>query len=168
MNERDKGRSVARIAAAVLVALVFFATVGGVFGWVASVSMAGVYALVALALIGLVYVATGARTWFGMRERPEQVLGARLRFSEVEGQSDLTTLPDAIVRGWDGSAYRAELVEGIGEGCGREILLSARHEGHPLWRVSARRGCVVNGSIDQDEGFIAVVRRPDSPPSSDI
>lgn len=160
MNERDEGRSVARIAAAVLVVLVFFATVGGAFAWVASVSMAGVYALVALALIGIVYVATGGRAWFGTRERPERVLGARLRFSEVEGQSDLTSLPDAIVREWDGSAYRAELVEAVGEETGREILLSARHEGHPLWRVSAQRGCVVNGSIGQDEGFIAVVRRP--------
>jgi len=159
MNEHDRGRGAVRRAAAVIVGVVFFAGVAAVFVGLASASMAAVYALIALPVIGMAFVGTGGRAWFGTRERPERITGARLRFSDIEWQSGLASLPDAIVREWDGSAYRAELVEAVGEGAGREILLSARHEGHPLSRVSTRRGCVVNGRFAPDSGFIAVVRR---------
>ena len=158
MNEPGRWRKVFTVGAAVLAALVFFAVVGGVFAWVASVLMAGVYALIVLALIGIVYLATGGRAWFGTRERPERIIGARLRFSDVERYPYPSSLPDAGMREWNGREYRAEFVEPLAAG-GHHVLLSARHVGYPVSGISTSRACSVAGSIGPGDGFIAGVRR---------
>jgi hypothetical protein len=143
---------------AVIVAVVTFGLVAAMYAMAASMSMSLVYAIIALALIGTVYLATGGRARFGTRERPERIVGARLRFSDVEGHTYPSGLPDAVVREWNGREYRAEFVEPIGAG-EREVVLSARHVGYPVSRVSASRTCYVNGSIGPGDGFIGGVRR---------
>ena len=143
-----------------LVAILFFALVAGVFAWAASISMLMVYALIALAVLGAVYVGTAGRAWFGTHERPEQILGARLRFVHLDWHPTLTRLPDAIVREWDGHQYRVEFVEPLPTAQGdRHAMLSARQAGYPVCRARTWRSVAVNGSVGSSDGFIAFVRQ---------
>ena len=149
-----------RALAASLVAILFFALVGGVFALAASISMLLVYALIAVAALGAVYVGTGGRAWFGTHERPERILGARLRFGAVEEHPTLTSLPDAIVREWDDGQYRVEFVEPLPTaGRERHAMLFARHAGYPVSRVRTWRSVIVNGRFGTSDGFIASVRQ---------
>jgi hypothetical protein len=141
------------------VAILFFALVAGVFAWAASMSMLMVYALIALAVLVAIYSAGGGRAWFGTHEHPEQILGARLRFGDIEWHPTLSRLPDAIVREWDGSQYRAEFVEPLPTaGRERHAMIRARHAGYPVSRARSWRGVVVNGSLGSSGGFIGGVR----------
>lgn len=158
MIEPRGRRRIFVVGAAALVAVAFFGLVAVMYGVAASRSMSLVYAIIALALIGTVFLVTGGRAWFGTRDRPERIIGARLRFSHVEGYPHPSSLPDAVVREWNGREYRADFIEPIGAG-EREVLLSARHAGYPVSHVSTWRGCYVNASIGQDDQFIARARR---------
>lgn len=158
MNEQHGVRPAYTVGPAVIVAVVFFGLVAAMYGVAASWSISLVYGIIALALIGAVYLATGGRAWFGARERPERILGVRLRFSDVEGYPHPSSLPDAVVREWNGREYRAEFIEPIGAG-EREVLLSARHVGFPVSRASTWRGCSVAATIGAGDGFVAMVRQ---------
>jgi hypothetical protein len=142
-----------------IAAIICFAVVAGVYAWTASISMLLVYAIIALAVLVAIYSAGGGRAWFGTHEHPEQIMGARLRFGDIEWHPTLRRLPDAIVREWDGGQYRIEFVEPLPTPDEvRYALITPRHVGYPVSRVRTWRSVIVNGSLESSGGFIGVVR----------
>lgn len=143
-----------------LLALAFFGAVTVVFALAASISMAAVYLIIGLGMLGILFQATGGRALLGTRERPERLLGARLRFHAVDYHPELTDLPDAVVQEWDGRQYRVQFLEPLSTSQReRGAMLSSRWEGCPISRVSSWRGAAVSGLLTGGDGFIAMGRR---------
>ena len=124
--------------------------------------LAIVYAVIIAALLGVIYQALGARAIFRFRERPERVIGARLRFHADEGLDPITPgLPVAAVQEYDGQRYRAVFEHPFAYGGQqrRFVQFSARHLGYPVSRVGRRRLLAINGELDGGDRFIGRIIR---------
>ena len=151
---------VMRQMVSLLMALIFFAVLAGVMVWAASISMALLYSVLAVALLTLAFLVTGGRAWFGTREEPERIIGARLRLTCVDGLPLTSPLPTVVVREFENGSYRADFtavveVEGRPE---RYVRLCARHEGYPISRVRRWREVAANAVLEPGRRFITMVR----------
>jgi hypothetical protein len=122
------------------------------------------YALIGIAIFGIVYVALRARGIPRFAENPNRIIGAKILFSGVNGLDlDAKQLPDAVVSDYQDPHYRVvfEAPVDIGTRPSKEARISARHVGYPISRMRRSRFGVlaVNGQLDTGQFFRADVRR---------
>jgi hypothetical protein len=140
------------------VAIVFFFITGGLFVFLASISMKLVYAILAIIGVAIIYYATGGRAWFGTHEKPEKVIGTRLKITETDGLGPTRPdLPEAIATYYEKGRYKLEFVEPFRfEGRTETfVFINARHIGYPISRVKRHGWLGVNGTLESGVGFIA-------------
>ncbi len=145
---------------AVSIALIFFAIIAALVILAASVSIYFVYGIIVLTILSVIYLGTGGRAWFGTHEHPERVLGARIRFGDIEGLEQ-PNLPSAIVRDFKDGAYRAEFVTPVEFGFIKDcfVRLWPRHKGHPISGVNRHGFLFINGELESGRRFIALINR---------
>ncbi len=147
---------------AIVIALIFFIVTAVLVSLAAYLSIYLIYIIIALAILGAIYVQTGGRARFGTHEHPDRILGVRVRFSEVDGLTKYTTtLPSAIIRTFENGTYHAEFVEPFEWESTKEsfVDLSPRHVGYPISKVRKRGVLAVCGILESGRQFISLLNR---------
>ncbi len=119
-----------------------------------------IYAIMVFAIIGIIYVGTGGRLWFGSREKPDRIKGVTVQFLEADGLGpEPPKLPYAVVSGFEDGRYRLDFIEPFDfEGNSEKFtLVSARHVGHPISRLGRRRLIAVNAFLESGRGFVVLI-----------
>jgi hypothetical protein len=146
----------------IIAAIIFFFIIGVLFFFAASISMKLIYVILAIVAIAIIYYAAGGRALFGTHERPEKVLGIRLKITEPDGLgSTPPNLPEAIATYYENGRYKLEFVEPFHfEGRTEKfIFINARFVGHPISRVKRHGWLGVNGTLESGVGFMANLTR---------
>jgi hypothetical protein len=147
---------------AIIGAIVFFFIIGTLFFFSASISMNLVYVILAIIGVAIIYYATGGRAWFGTHEKPQKILGIRLKITEPDGLGPTPPdLPEAIATYYENGRYKLEFVEPFHfEGRTEKfVFINARHIGYPISRVRRHGWLGVNGTLESGAGFIANLTR---------
>jgi len=140
--------------------LAFMALAGLFVVYLGFISLVFLYILIVLIAAAIVFLLTGGRAWFGTHEHPERILGALVKFEEVDLIWELPPkLPDAVIRAFENGCYRADFVahleiENIKE---TYVDLRPRHEGYPISRVTRRGKSVVSGKLESGRIFLATL-----------
>jgi len=115
--------------------------------------------VVVIALACAIFFGTGGRGWFGHRERPERLVGQRVRLVRAEGLGAAPPeIPPLRVDSFTGVDYRLTfdtpyLVDGVRE---HFVLARSRHHGYPL-SGAKRRHTAVGCTLESGKGFIAEI-----------
>jgi hypothetical protein len=119
-----------------------------------------IWIVVAIAVIGAVYVGLGSRALWDRRERPARIVGRRVKLGEFEEYGP--TFPGTalgVVREYLEPQYLVEFdptvtVDGHPE---RHAWIRARHKGWPVSSAGRRRVLAVSGTFESGTGFISLV-----------
>jgi hypothetical protein len=142
----------------VVISIIFFFIIGALFFFAASISMKLVYIIIAIMGIAIIYSATGGCAWFGTHERPNKILGTRLKITDTDGLGRTPpNLPEAIAIHYENGTYKLEFVETFNFGGRVEkfVYVKARHVGYPISRVKKRGLLAINGTLESGVSFIA-------------
>ena len=146
----------------IIAAIIFFFIIGAVFVLSASISMKLVYVILAIIGIAIIFYATGGRGWFGTHEKPEKVIGIRLKITDPDGLGPTPpNLPEAIAIDYENGKYKLEFIEPLHFENRTEkfAFINARFVGHPISRVKKHGWLGVNGTLESGVGFIANLTR---------
>jgi hypothetical protein len=119
-----------------------------------------IYAIIVLSLVSILYLCAKALGLFGTREKPEHIIGTKVRLGEVDGLGPTPPkLPYAVVSNYSDDKYRLDFIEPFSfEGkLEKYALVSARHVGYPVSRLSKRSPLAVNGVLESGKGFVALI-----------
>ena len=119
-----------------------------------------IYAIIILSLVSILYLCAKALGLFGAREKPEHIIGTKVRLGEVDGLGPTPPkLPYAVVANYSNDQYRLDFIEPFSfEGKSEKYaLVSARHAGYPVSRLSKRSLLAVNGVLESGKGFVALI-----------
>jgi hypothetical protein len=126
-----------------------------------------IWAIVLVALFGVVYLGLGGRALLATHEHPQRIIGRRVQLSELESgplglDPNQPRLPPANVESYapDGRySLRFQLpVTWLGK-LETEATVSGRHAGYPVSLAAGfcRRRIVVSGNSGSGEAFIGVL-----------
>ena len=111
-----------------------------------------------IALAVAIYSGTGGRAWFGTHEKPDRLLGRRIRFISVDGLGQSPNFPSGKIEYFADPVYRVILdapFEHDGK-CEHFVDVRPHSKGWPVSGAVKRR-TAITGTLESGQGFWADV-----------